>query len=388
MASTALMVTDPSGNSARFTGWTDITVMRSLEQFASTFQIGFVQGWTPEQTAIPIREGYACAVYLDDDLVISGYVDDAEINQDASDFSMTVSGRSKAGDLCDCSAIHGKTGSWKNVGLQDIAADLLKPFGLNLVVDGTANLGEPFDAFAVQDGESVYETIERGCRARGVLLASDADGTVRFTSISNKFTNTRIIRPGNVISGTRRGSWRERFSQITLKAQSPGNATYNGKQVASQKYTVTDQKFGAVTSGVVTRYRPLVIKSEKGFGTAQKLRTRAIWERNVRAGRSQRLAYKLDGWRNAEGLWAPNVLVHVTDPVLEVGTDLLVVSATLSINSTDGSNVALELCDPRAMTVEPLTTQKAHKRGASYYITGSAPGGVDDTSGSIGDAGE
>lgn len=381
MGNTELSVSNALGINLH-RGWTDVSCTRSMEQFAATYEVGFIDHWADDQQAIPIREGDECGLYLDGSLVITGYVDDADVMQSATDFGMHVAGRSKAGDLVDCSAIYGK-GSWKNVSLQVIANNLVQPFGLNVVVDPSASIGEPFNVFAIQDGETVYETLERGCRARGVLLVSDADGTVRFTTVGTKTTATTIFRGtdgarvGNVIVGSRAGSWRERFSQYTLKSQSVGTQSYNGKAVAQQKYVISDS--------AVTRYRPLVIKAEKGFGTASKLQTRAVWERNVRAGRAQRLHYTLDGWKNAEGLWQPNTLVHVKDSVLEVDTTLLVVSVTQRKSVEDGMNTDLELCDPRALTVEPLTTQKAHKRGASYYVTGSAPGGSPDTSGSVGD---
>lgn len=381
MGKTVLTVDDGTGDVFQHDGWTDVAVTRSLEQFASTFNISFNQRWTEEQLAIPIREGYACTLSLDGTKVISGYVDDAAVDQDATSLSLSVAGRSKAGDLVDCSAIH-QTGAWKNATLFQIVSDLIQPFGLSAVTDPSVistNINELFDSFAIQLGETVYETMERGCRSRGVLLASDADGTVRLTNVSAKTTATKILRGvgGNVISGGRSGSMRERFSQVSVYAQSVGKAGYAQKQVSQQKYTIKDD--------AVTRYRPLIIKAEKGFGTAQKLQTRAVWERNVRAGKAQRLHYTLDGWSNAEGLWQPNVLVTVDDSVLEVKTTMLVVSVTQRKSIEAGTNVDLELCDPRALTVEPLTTQKAHKRGASYYVTGSAPAGVEDNSGSAGD---
>lgn len=386
MGETVLVVTNELGTN-RHSGWTDISVTRSLEQFAATFDIGFIDHWSDDQTAIPIREGDACELRLKDItqqsgdgvLVVSGYVDDAEVSQSKTDFTMHVAGRSKAGDLVDCSAIHGK-GSWKNVGLKDIAKDLCAPFSLNVVVNSSADMGAAFDTFSIQDGETVHDTLERGCRARGVLLASDADGTVRFTGIGSQTTKTKIVRGenGNVIAGSRQGSLRERFSDITIKAQSVGTASYNGKSSSQQKYVIKDK--------AVARFRPLLIKAETGFGTAAKLQTRAVWERNVRAGRAQRLSYVLDGWSNAEGLWKPNTLVAVKDPVLEIDTTLLIVSVTQSRSVDQGTVTQLELCDPRAMTVEPLTTQKKQKKKASYYLTGSEPSGAADDSGSDGDA--
>ncbi len=108
------------------------------------------------------------------------------------------------------------------------------------------------------------------------------------------------------------------------------------------------------------------------MGGVSKLQKRAQWEMNVRAGRSQRLAITVDGWGNAEGLWHPNTLVRVKSARLQVDTTLLIVSVKQSRDGTAGTSTDLDLCDPRAMTVEPLTQQPKAKKPPAFF-KGSAP---------------
>ena len=80
----------------RHSGWTQVSVTRSMEQFAHTFDVEFNDHWLADQQSIPIRPGNACEVRLKDitkpessgALVISGYVDDADVSQSATDFSI------------------------------------------------------------------------------------------------------------------------------------------------------------------------------------------------------------------------------------------------------------------------------------------------------------
>ncbi len=341
-------------------GWTDISVTRSMEQFAHSFDISFTERWSDEDEAIPIHAGDACRVKLDTTAVITGYVDDDPIDYDANDHKIRVTGRSLTGDLVDCSAIY-KKGQWKNASLETIAKNLCEPFAITVRVE--TDLGDKFSSFAIQDGETVYEALERACRMRGVLMMTNADGELVFTDVGALTTRTIIEFGVNVIRGARMGGFTDRFSKYIIKAQAPGTDDFHGVSASQGKVEVEDS--------VIPRYRPLIVQTEcQSSGTL--LASRANWERNVRAGRSRRLQYSLDGWENDEGLWAPNTLVRVKDRKLEVDTELLIITVRQT-RDADGTNTVLELADPRSMTVEPLTKQAKKKGDKSPFITGSRP---------------
>jgi prophage tail gpP-like protein len=339
-------------------GWQEVTITRSMEQLAHTFELGFTEVWAEKKKPVPIREGDVCTLKLDGKVVTTGHVDDASIDYDANDHTMRVAGRSLTGDLVDCSAIY-KTGHWSNQPLLNIAKNLCDPF--NILVSNKTDLGDKFKWFAIQDGDSVYETLERACRLRGVVMATTANGHLVFDKIGAVSTQTVIERGVNVLKGGRAASWQDRFSQYTLKAQASGDDNTFGLTVAQPKKTVTDDE--------VNRHRPIVIMAETQAVGSQ-LTKRANWERNVRAGRSTRLKYTLDGWTNKEGIWAPNTLVRVVDDWLQVNTVLLVISVRLT-KSGQGTFTELELADAKSMTVEPLTKQPKGNDRNLEYLRGS-----------------
>lgn len=342
-------------------GWQELTVTRSMEQLTHNFDLGFVEQWTEESEAVPILEGDRCELRLDNKITTIGYVDDASIDYSATDHNMRVAGRSITCDLVDCSAIY-KTGHWRNQSLLTIANNLCEPFGITVRVGAGVSMGENFAWFALHDGESVFDALERGCRQRGLIMMTTPGGVLEFTKVASKRTSTTIEYGVNVMAGGRSGSWKDRYSEYIVKGQSPGDDDASGHAIAAPKATSLDE--------VVTRYRPLIVQAETtAQGTG--FQNRANWERNVRAGRSQRLRYTLDGWNNAEGLWAPNTLVRVVDKRLQVDTELLVVSVRQSKNTSSGSNTDLELADAKAMSVGPLTTQPRGKRRKNYYMVGS-----------------
>ena len=83
-------------------GWTSISITRGLDQVAGTFSLSYTERW-PQDGRItrtyPVNEGDPCRVLIDGIPVITGYVDDAERQHEATSYSLSVSGRDKTGDI-------------------------------------------------------------------------------------------------------------------------------------------------------------------------------------------------------------------------------------------------------------------------------------------------
>ena len=108
------------------------------------------------------------------------------------------------------------------------------------------------------------------------------------------------------------------------------------------------------TDPVVTRHRPLTLLAEQALDDAEAAE-RAAWEADVRAARARRLTVRVRGWRergDTGPLWAPGVLVRVTDDWLAVDTDMLV-GAVLYELDDEGTRTTLSLAPPAAYSGRP-----------------------------------
>ena len=132
-----------------------------------------------------IRPGDACRVQLDGDAVIQGWVDVVTVDYDARGHTLSVRGRDTTGDLVDCSAAT-EPGEWKDARLEEIAAALCAPFDIGVTVADDVDTGEPFARFRIEEGESVFEAIDRACRFRAVLPRSDGEGGLILTTPSRE----------------------------------------------------------------------------------------------------------------------------------------------------------------------------------------------------------
>lgn len=326
-------------------GWTRVEVQRSIEQVAGGFSIGLTSRWPGVDVPVGLREGLPCELRLGGETVITGYIDTIELDLSESRSVVRVEGRDKTGDLVDCSAIH-KTGQWRGATLAQIVSDIAAPFGIQVLVD--ADLGEPFKRFALDDGEHAFDAIERACRLRAVLVTSTPAGQLLLTHASSVNSGVVLKEGVNIKSISASHTWRERHSQIIVKAQVPGDDDENGVQAAHLKTAATDTE--------INRYRPLIVMAEHGT-SSKSLAERARWETLVRMGRGKRGQCTVVGWRTGTdgqsgALWKPNTLVRIESARMNLAQEMLIVGCSYSL-SDDGTLTDLTFARREAFELLP-----------------------------------
>lgn len=312
-----------------FGGWKSINIRRGMSQVAGTFELGLTERWKGQDTPRPIKRGQSCKVSVDGQVVVTGYVDDANIDYDDKSHSITVTGRDATGDLVDCSA---PSKQFSLFTLVEIAEQLCQPFGVGVI--NATETGKPFQRMKNDEGDTVFETLESAARVRAVLLLSDGKGNLVLSRASNKRISTRLVLGENIKAGQLNSSDKDRYSEYTVKGQTVGTDDWSGEAAAHPEGKATDKS--------ITRHRPLTILSEDQTDQAS-AQERAEWERNVRFGRSQTVTYTVRSWFHESGLWAPNVLVAVEDAFLGLDCDLLLTEVALILDK-DGSRTELTLC--------------------------------------------
>lgn len=323
-------------------GWTRVEIQRGIEQIAGGFVLQLTSRYPGADEPMQFREGLPCQIRLGEDLVLTGYIDIFETDDTDTSSIVRVEGRCKTGDLVDCSAIY-KSGQWRNVKLEQIVADIARPFGITVAVAPGTDTGDVFKRFALEEGEKAFEAIDRACRLRAVLVVSTPEGNLLITTASTVRAGVALVEGVNMKKFNSKHSWRERHSEITLKGQVPGDDQEFGAAAAHLKATAKDEE--------IDRYRPLVVIAEHGT-SSKSLTDRAKWEVNVRMGRGKRGGCTLVGWRTGkdgqEGpLWRENTLVPVTSTRMYLDMDLLIVGCTYQLTE-QGKNIELVFARPEA----------------------------------------
>lgn len=344
-------------NGLNYAGWQAVRVTLGMEQIAGEFELTVSERWAGQDTMWPIFPGDECRVLIGQTPVITGYVDDAAPEYDKASHSVRITGRDKTGDLVDCSAIH-KSGEWHNVTLERIAVDVCRPFGIGVKV--LSPVGDKFRKFAIQECETAFETLDRAARMRGILLMSDGQGNLLLTRSGSELSPVALVKGQNIekLSGT--FSNKDRHSIYIIKGQNPGGDDTTTAQHAQTKASCTD--------AAISRYRPLIVFAEPGSGSSFK--DRAIWERNIRAGRGSRAVYTVTGWECGQGLWLPNRLVKVQDDFLHAPPELIIPKVVFHLDD-NGSRTEIEVCRKEAFELINLPNVRRSSKSGGVNLTAS-----------------
>ncbi len=322
-------------------GWQSIQLSFSLESIANTFQLSLTDKWADDAEPRRIKTGSACEVWIDNTKVITGYIDDVTPQYDATSHTVSVSGRSKAGDLVDCSHPGKQYSSRK---LKQLADDLCKPFDIKVLVDKGVDISQALSAKEIETGETIFEFLEQLARYRAVRLISNVDGDIVITQAGKSRINTALILSQNVLSASGQFSQRDRFSEISVIGSQAGSDDFWGKPAAHIKAKSTDKN--------INRHRPMVMNANDGINLSD-AKKQAQWEINTRFGRGKGIVYTLNGWLHDDGLWQPNHLVPVKDSFLSINSDMLITEVQLVMDE-QGQRTELRVMPPEAFELIAL----------------------------------
>jgi prophage tail gpP-like protein len=352
--------------------WTGVEVTRALDQAAATWSLSLVSRERTPRVTLPLGE--PVVISLGDIPVITGYVEQIAPSVSASGYALSVEGRSRVGDLVDCSAeSYLGPGQWSGgTTLAALARAVAAPFGVGVSAGPAATVA--VGNVEIEQGETAHALIERVARAHGLFLTDDAAGNLVITPVlpAARVTTPLVLsqdrRQGAVLSADLTRSATERFAEIVVKGQGAGTDEAWGAAVAAVRGAATDPNIRAV--------RRLVVRADSGV-TPTKAARLARWEVARRAGQGTTLTVTVVGWRRAPAaLWEPGVLVPVDMPVLGIARDMLVTSVTWS-QDTDQTTTRLTLQPPEAWSPSP------YPKGADGVGSSGGSGGSGDQWGSL-----
>lgn len=334
----------------RFSGWQSIDILRSIEQGPHEFELSVVNAWR-DIGHRHIQDGDECRVWIDNDLVITGFVDTRAPEYDATNQSLTISGRSRLGDLVDASMLRKEYIGQK---LDAIARAECKPFGIEVVVN--ADVGGAFAKVGRDDGQSPWEFLDYLARVRAVRLISDAHGRLIITRAGTRLAGAKLQLGDNIERASATFSCRERFSEYVVVGKDNDVGFEDAAQTAHVKASARDAG--------VRRYRPVLIVADDD-GPQMDCQAHADWQRNTHFGRNRGIVYTVRGWREKLGgaIWEPNTRVRVIDGYMGIDDERIVTEVRLRIDG-NGKYSELQVMPKEAIERVPLPEPKDESEDA------------------------
>lgn len=354
------------GFSNAITGWKEVRVTRGIERMPGDFDISMTEVF-PDPNQIICLPGMECTIDIGDDRVITGYIDRVinSIGPDSHQFQIT--GRGYCQDLVDCSAVW-QGGQFKNQNVLQIAVALCEPYGISVICDNQADLGDPFYQICMTPGESPFAVISRLCHIRGLLCYEDENGGLNLSRVGSDGAGGGIQEGANVESASLVRSMDQRYSDYSVIQQ---GVAFLGDALGDQGlaiYTVKDVN--------VPRFRMKYIPVENNDANQKVALLRAQWEANRRVGRSYMLNAQVDSWRDLDGaLWYPNTLVPLDIPTLKIANQTWLIGEISYTTGMNGKHCDMTIMPSHAFDVEPINGLPMDQDVAAALSAPGSPAG-------------
>lgn len=331
-----------------YEGWKNISVTLSMENLSGSFDLTMTGA--DGNPATTIKPNDPCTILINGEIVITGYVDKIAPSFDANNHEIKVSGRDKAGDMIDSSAMDG-TGQYKNQSIDQIIKKIAAPYGINV----TNNVGSTkmLETFNRDQGATAFETIQKLARKGGFLVVSDGKGGVILTRTGTETVGGSLIEGENILAANCEYDASKMNSEYHVKGQKQGKDTDTVKKIAHNKAVVANE--------YSNRYRPLLIIDD-GQADETSVQDRARWESTIRAARAKQAQITVNGWQSSGGLWGINKLVQVQSNWLGIN-DMMVISQVNFTLDENGELARITVTPKEAYT--PLSGNSISKKTGS-----------------------
>jgi prophage tail gpP-like protein len=282
----------------------------------------------------PLMRDDPVTIRASGDLLLTGYARDVEPSHDDENHEFAASFVSRTVDATECSVEH-EEGWLEKVSLPEIAREFDR-LGIGIETDGSTFPKETRHRLAL--GETLYETLERRARSRGVLIMDTPEGRLKLAQKPDGRHAGGLVLGVNIKSGSAKFTGHGLHSPVIVRGQSTEGVTAPSMRPQ-----------GKFTDPNARRRRPLILR-HSGEAGEDRLKKRAGWEASRAAGNSISARITVTGWRDGGGrIWQPNWLVHVEDGKLGLNGLMLIKSVSLYQNDDAGTVASLSLVDPRAL---------------------------------------
>lgn len=338
-------------NGTQYSNFKSASVRLQLDAIAGNFDFVAVSKKTEP---LPIKLNDECSIIVDDEKVLTGFVESVDVDYDATSHSINITGRSKTADIID--SMINSLEIKPPITLKAVIEKVIVHIGAEIkIIENTTveKFNSAEDLLSPEIGQNAFEFIEKLARKRQVLLTCNGEGNIVITQSSS---DSAPIGLQNIIDGNENNiesasvsyDSTERFGKYVSKSQLNLTAlNVSGK--ASSK-DIVNQKSSDVIDEQVRQSRQFVIQAESASSDQQNQK-RAQWEANIRKTRSIVYSTVFNGFGVNGKIWMPNQLTSIKDEFAGINAEMLLNSV---IFSQDGysANTSLAFVEKDAYTLK------------------------------------
>jgi len=358
-------------NGIPYGGFTEANAEISMIDMSGSFT--FSISALSNLTKFPILIGDACRVLINNQPIITGWVEKINVNYDSANHTISISGRDKTCDVIDSTLGESSLSFNSSISLIDLTKRVLAYLGItDIKVSSTVDIPifnvTEIGNISIETGESAFEFIEKYAQQRQVLPTTDGSGNIVFTRTGSTVLKTILTSSpsakSTILSASVDYDYTKRFYKYVLSTQMNSiNLSVitdtehpNAEKQTSVVSTAYDQGSGSLPPTRKTRTYNL-IQSESSYNNLKYLQDRAWYESNFRRSRSFIYKAMVQGFSPVNDptlIWRPNYMINVQDAYCNIDSILLINSVKFSYSVDGGSTTVLELIDRDSYTIDVL----------------------------------
>lgn len=337
-------------NGSLYSGWTGCTVNVGLMKLSRDFMVSFTRSQGEKGLRIGIKIGDEVKVYIDNDLIITGFVSNLTMSYSATSVGLNLTGFSKTVDLVDCQVPTGQPLSFKQVPIVQIIKAMAGHYGISVKDEANATMVVNWD---IAPTETIKSALNKLLRQYSLMLTDNAYGEVVITKIGSRGKAFDTLETGvNILSASYQLAGNTLFSDYVVIGQ--------GANPDSERPVSDSQSYGRARHNH-SRKR-FNVTTQSGDANTADLQKRARLLRDFNVGSSETYSCQVVGWRQSNGaLWTTNQAVRVVDKFFDVDNYFLVSDVSFSL-SESGTYTHLTLKPVGAFTsTDVKSTESAVK---------------------------
>jgi prophage tail gpP-like protein len=314
-------------NNKIFGGWLSASVTRSLNAVSGSFEISYIDQWEGQSDPWQIKAGDLCSLSFDDNLLITGFVDEISASYSSDSRTLSISGRDRTGDLVDSASLI-QSKNFRGVSLASMANTLAAPFGVSVTSRSKA-ANTSIKNVSAQATETVWESISKLAKYQGVLAYPDSNGGIVFADVGTEVIAS-LVQGENILSCSVTQNESEKFQTYKIYI-TEGNEDIKHKIVVAE-----------VKDNSVKRPRVKMISTKKNITMSEAVE-RIKWEMASKIAKAFTLNITVTSWLTSKNkLWEINKLVSVKSPKCGIDGNFLI-EETKFVFDEDGYKTELKL---------------------------------------------
>jgi len=323
---------------------------------AWSVRLAIPQGQIPDIVAAGVK----VEARVGGETVLTGRVDRVRHLVDKRNHSLVLTGRDAAAVLVDCSA---PIFTARKVDLDEVIAKVVRPLGIGKIRISAAEEPEGCDKINVEPGEKAWDVLVNAAEARGLCPWFEPDGTLvvggpdySATPVAGLILRMDKADENNVLSLEVETSVSERYSEVTVLGQTPGDELEDGQNCL--RATARDADMSGIWK------RPMVTVDHGADGEAIcRSRARKLLADSRLTGLT--ITARVHGHRIGDGgaLWRPGQRVALVSEPHGLDGVFFLMARRFSLDRQEGTVTTLTLKEDKVWTLDahPHKGRKRHE---------------------------